>query len=81
MRHSNPLLRKYEFETAKRDLANKFLRVLYMFHVNPEDIYVTPDFFDINQIEFRTTEKCMIQMQYIFRRYVGKEVRDFYEIY
>ena len=79
-RHRNPLLRKYEFETSRSYLANQFLKVLYLFHINPEDIYITPDFSDISQIEFRTTEKKRIQMYYVFRRLVG-EVDNEFSIY
>lgn len=80
-RHVNPLLRKYEFESSRSDLANKFLRILYIFCVNPEDIYVMPDFFDISQIEFRTTQKKEEQMIYVFRRLTNAEIGDDYEIY
>lgn len=78
---SNPLLKKYEFETSDSKLANKFLRILYLFEVRPEDIYIMPDFADVSQIEFRTTKKKMVQMRYVLRRYAGKGVDKYYEIY
>lgn len=81
MRHLNPLLRKYEFETPHSYLANQFLTLLYMFHVSPEDIYVTPDFVDMSQIEFRTTKKKRDQMTYVFRRLTNAKIGDDYEIY
>ena len=81
MRHSNPLLRKYEFETSNSSIADRFLKILYLFRVNPEDIYIMPEYFDISQIEFRTTEQKKEQIRYVFRRYAGEEVDKYYEIY
>ena len=80
-RHLNPLLRKYEFETSRSYLASQFLRILYLFHINPEDIYVTPDFVDMSQIEFRTTPKKRDQMTYVFRRLTNARIGEDYEIY
>lgn len=81
MRHVNPLLRKYEFESSHSYLADRFLTVLYMFHVRPEDIYIMPDFFDISQIEFRTTKKDRDRITYVFRRLTNAKVGDDYAIY
>lgn len=81
MRHVNPLLHKYEFESSHSYLASRFLKVLYLFHVSPEDIYIQPDFFDASQIEFRTTEKKKIQMGYVFRRLTNAKIGEDYEIY
>lgn len=81
MRHVNPLLKKYEFETSSSSLANKFLTLLYLFRVHPEDIYIMPDFADISQIEFRMTEEQKKQIICVFRRYAGKGVDKYYEIY
>lgn len=81
MRHVNPLLSKYEFESSHSYLAGKFLKVLYLFHVSPEDIYIQPDFFDISQIEFRTTKKKKDQMGYVFRRLTNAKIGEDYEIY
>lgn len=79
-RHLNPLLCKYEFESSHSYLANRFLKVLYLFHINPEDIYISPDFFDISQIEFRTTQKKRIQMTYVFKRLTDAKEGEDYEI-
>lgn len=81
MRHVNPLLRKYEFESSHSYLASRFLKVLYLFHVSPEDIYIQPDFFDASQIEFRSTQKKEEQMIYVFRRLTNAKIGEDYEIY
>lgn len=78
VRHRNLLERKYEFETPRSHYGDMFLKVLYMFHIRPEDIYIPPDFFDITQIEFRSTNKQRLQIEYVFKRLVKS---DEYSIY
>ena len=84
-RHLNPLLCKYEFESSHSYLANRFLKVLYLFHINLIHfiilvLFLSPDFFDISQIEFRTTQKKRIQMTYVFKRLTDAKEGEDYEI-
>ena len=67
----NPLEKKWEFETNEGWLADTFLQVLEMFHVPTQDIYI-PSFLDMSQVEFRTTKKKRLQIEYVFRRLVNK---------
>ena len=36
----NPLTKKWEFETSQGYLADAFLQVLEIFHLDPEDVYI-----------------------------------------
>lgn len=67
----NPLNRKWEFETSEGYLADSFIQVLEMFHVDPEDIYI-PSFLDMSDVEFRTTTAKKEQIECVFRRYINK---------
>ena len=67
----NPLTKKWEFETNEGWLAEDFLEVLKMFCIDPQEVYI-PSFLDMSNIEFNTTEKRKIQIEYVFRRYVNK---------
>lgn len=72
-RHRNLLDRKWEFEAATSYYGDRFLRILTVFRINPEDIYISPDFFDVTQIEFRTTKKKKMQIECVFRRLIELE--------
>ena len=67
----SPLEKKWEFETSEGHLADVFLHVLEMFHVNPEDVYI-PSFLDMSDIEFRATTDKKNQIECVFRRYIDK---------
>lgn len=67
----NPLEKKWEFETSQGYLADMFLQILELFHINPEDIYI-PSFLDMSNIEFRTTKAKKDQINSVFRRYLDK---------
>ena len=67
----SPLEKKWEFETSEGYLADMFLQILEMFHINPEDIYI-PSFLDMSNIEFRTTKSKKDQINSVFRRYLNK---------
>lgn len=67
----NPLEKKWEFETSEGHLADAFLQVLEMFHIEPEDIYI-PSFLDMSNIEFRTTKDKKDQIDHVFKRYINK---------
>lgn len=67
----SPLEKKWEFETNEGYLADMFLQILEMFHINPEDIYI-PSFLDMSNIEFRTTKSKKDQINSVFRRYLDK---------
>lgn len=71
----NPLDKKWEFETSQGYLADAFLQILEMFHINPEDIYI-PSFLDMSNIEFRTTKNKKDQINCVFRRYLDKDFMD-----
>lgn len=79
---TNPLDKKWEFETNQGYLADAFIQVLNVFHISPEDTYI-PSYLDMSQIEFRTTRKKRLQIEYVFRRYAGQsstEGSDWYAI-
>ena len=63
--------KKWEFEANEGWLADKFLRILEMFRIDPEDVYI-PSFLDMSNIEFRTTKEKRIQIEYVFRHYIHK---------
>lgn len=67
----SPLEKKWEFETSEGHLADVFLHVLEMFHVDPEDVYI-PSYLDMSDIEFRTTKDKREQIECVFRRYLDK---------
>ena len=67
----SPLERKWEFETSDGYLADAFIYVLNMFHIEPEDVYI-PSFLDMSDIEFRTTKAKRDQIECVFRRYLNK---------
>ena len=67
----SPLEKKWEFETSEGYLANIFMHVLEMFHVDPEDVYI-PSFLDMSDIEFRATKDKKDQIECVFRRYLDK---------
>ena len=67
----NPLEKKWEFETSQGYLADMFLQILEMFHIDPEDVYI-PSFLDMSNIEFRTTKSKKDQINCVFRRYLNK---------
>ena len=66
----NLLDKKWEFEANEGYLADWFLVILEMFHIDPEDIYI-PSFLDMSQIEFRTTKNKRQQIDYVFRHYIS----------
>ena len=70
-RVSNPLNKKWEFETNQGYIADAFLQILELFHIDPEDIYI-PSFMDMSQIEFRTTKAKRQQISYVFSYYISK---------
>ena len=63
--------KKWEFETNEGYLADMFLQVLKMFHIQPEDVCI-PSFLDMSDIEFRTTKKKKEQIDCVFRRCLNK---------
>lgn len=67
----NPLTKKWEFETNQGYIADTFIQILKVFHVYPEDVYI-PSFLDESQIEFRSTERVRLQIEYVFLRYIDK---------
>ena len=67
----SPLEKKWEFETSKGYLADAFLQILEMFHIDPEDVYI-PSFLDMSNIEFRVTRSKRYQIECVFRRYINK---------
>lgn len=71
MRIKNPLEKKWEFETSEGYLADMFLHILEMFHIDPEDVYI-PSFLDMSNIEFRVTKARKDQIECVFRRFVNK---------
>lgn len=74
-RMTNPLDKKWEFETNQGYLADEFLQILKVFHISPEDIYI-PSYLDMSQIEFRTTRKKRMQIEYVFKRYTGQSLTE-----
>lgn len=68
---ANPLDKKWEFETSQGYLADSFLHILEMFHVDPNDVYI-PSFLDMSNIEFRATKDKKEQIDYVFRRYINE---------
>jgi hypothetical protein len=70
----NLLDKKWEFETNQGYLADAFLYVLNLFHVSTEDIYI-PSFLDMSQIEFRTTKAKKMQIEFVYRRFIDKNLR------
>ena len=71
----NPLTKKWEFETSEGYLADAFLQVLEMFHIDAEDIYI-PSFLDMSDIEFWATRSQKEQIDYVFKRYIDKNSFD-----
>lgn len=69
---SNPLTKKFEFETGQGYLADKFLIILEVFNIYPEDVYI-PSFLDMSNIEFWTTKKKKDQIEYVFKRFIKEE--------
>ena len=67
----SPLEKKWEFETSEGYLADMFLQILEMFHINPEDVYI-PSFLDMSNIEFRVTKARKDQIECVFKRFVNK---------
>ena len=67
----SPLEKKWEFETSQGYLADAFLQVLKIFHLDPENVYI-PSFLDMSNIEFWTTRSQKEQIDYVFRRYMDK---------
>lgn len=68
----NPLIKKWEFETNQGYLADEFLQILELFHIDAEDIYI-PSFLEMSQVEFRTTRAKRRQIDYVFRNYISRE--------
>lgn len=56
-------------------MADAFLQVLKMFHIEPEDIYI-PSFLDMSDIEFRTTRAKKDQIDYVFKRLIDQNTYD-----
>ena len=78
----NLLERKYEFETNEGWMADAFLQVLDIAHIQPEDTYI-PSFLDYSQIEFRATKRQLDQIDCIFLRYlkaIGRG-KSYYALY
>lgn len=67
----NPLNKKWEFETSEGYLADSFIQILEVFHIDPDDVYI-PSFLDMSNIEFRTTRAKKEQMDCVFRRYIDQ---------
>ena len=70
---TNPLTKKWEFETNQGYIADSFMLVLKLFHIYPEDVYI-PSFLDESQIEFRATEKVRLQIEYVFLRVINANI-------
>lgn len=68
-RKRNLLERKWEFETSEGYLADAFLQILEIFHIDPEDVYI-PSFLDMSDIEFRATKDKRDQIECVFKRYI-----------
>lgn len=66
-------MKKYEFECCDSYTADKFLKVLNMFHANISDIYIAYKDIDFSQIQFRCNRDTRLQMEYVFRRMAGME--------
>lgn len=62
--------RKYEFETADGRTADIFLQILQGFHMTPEDMYISEKNIDYSQINFRTTRKKRLQIEYTLREFL-----------
>ena len=75
----NLLEKKWEFETDEGWMADAFIQVLNMFNIVPEDVYI-PSFLEFSQIEFRATKERMLQIEYVFERYVGGRRGRYYAI-
>ena len=74
--------KKYEFETNEGWMADIFVQVLELFHIEIEDAYI-PSFLEYSQIEFRATKKQFNQIDYVFERYL-KELgrrKAYYALY
>lgn len=56
-------------------MADAFLQVLKMFHIEPEDIYI-PSFLDMSDIEFRTTRAKKDQINCVFKRLIDQNTYD-----
>ena len=65
----NPLEKKWEFETNQGYLADAFMQILELFHIDPYDIYI-PSYLDMSQIDFRATKSQRQQIDYVFRNYI-----------
>ena len=61
-------VKKYEFECCDHYIADRFLKVLHMFHTNISDVYIAYKDIDFSQIQFRCDRDTRIQIEYVFRR-------------
>ena len=61
-------VKKYEFECCDSYMADKFLKVLNMFHTSISDIYIAYKDMDFSQIQFRCDRDTRLQIEYVFRR-------------
>ena len=61
-------VKNYEFECCDNYMADKFLKVLNMFHTNISDTYIAYRNIDFSQIQFRCNRDTRLRIEYVFRK-------------
>lgn len=71
MRHGDPRVKMWEFETSDDYIAYKFQDVLNNMHVTMPDVYIQPSYVGSSTIKFLCNPKMRRTIEYVFRRYMN----------
>lgn len=73
MKAFNRLDKSWDAEFISGWTANMFLKVLRSFNIEPHDVDIEDERFGISVIRFFSTEQTRKQIEYVFRRTLGKD--------